>query len=56
MSGGNIEGRGSVFSGQQDSKTQEQIIEDLENKIADAQRLAAVGEARLNKWRKRAFF
>lgn len=36
--------------------TDEQIITDLEQKIADAQRLAAIGESRLNKWRRRTFF
>ncbi|MDJ0573138.1 MAG: phycobilisome rod-core linker polypeptide [Pleurocapsa sp. MO_192.B19] len=35
---------------------QQQTIADLEQKIADAQRLAAIGEARLNKWRRRVFF
>ncbi len=43
-------------SNQQDNPTQQQIIADLEQKIADAQRLALIGEARLNKWRKRTFF
>ncbi len=41
---------------QQDNATQQQIIADLEQKIADAQRLASIGEARLNKWRSRIFF
>ena len=41
---------------QQDNSTDQQIIVDLEQKIADAQRLALIGEARLNKWRKRTFF
>ena len=41
---------------QQDNSTKEQIIADLEQKIADAQRLANIGEARLNKWRSRTFF
>ena len=36
--------------------TQEEIVADLEQKIADAQRLATIGEARLNKWRSRTFF
>ena len=35
---------------------QQQTIADLEQKIADAQRLAAIGEARLSKWRRRVFF
>ena len=35
---------------------QQQTIADLEQKIGDAQRLAAIGEARLNKWRSRVFF
>jgi len=39
----------------QPEKTQEQIVADLEIKIADAQRLASIGEARLNKWRQRTF-
>ena len=36
--------------------TQQQTIANLERKIADAQRLASIGEARLNKWRSRTFF
>lgn len=43
-------------SNQQNNSTQQEIIADLEQKIADAQRLALIGEARLNKWRKRTFF
>ncbi len=38
-----------------DNSSQQQIIADLEEKIADAQRLATIGEAHLNKWRKRIF-
>lgn len=34
---------------------QQQAIACLEEKIADAQRLANIGEARLNKWRSRSF-
>ena len=58
MAGGNVEQQAAnTFSRQQDNATQEQkIIADLEAKIADAQRLATIGEARLNKWRKRTFF
>jgi phycoerythrin-associated linker protein len=48
--------RSSTKISQQNHATEQQIILDLENKIADAQRLATIGEARLNKWRKRAFF
>jgi phycoerythrin-associated linker protein len=36
--------------------TEQQTIADLERQIADAQRLASIGEARLNKWRKRIFY
>ena len=46
----------STSSKQTDDSTEQQIIADLESKIADAQRLAFIGEARLNKWRKRTFF
>lgn len=46
----------STATNQQSNLTPEQIIEDLERKVADAQRLANIGEARLNKWRSRAFF
>lgn len=46
----------SSSSNQTDDSTEQQIIADLESKIADAQRLAFIGEARLNKWRKRTFF
>jgi phycoerythrin-associated linker protein len=35
---------------------QQKTITDLEEKIADAQRLANIGEACLNKWRSRIFF
>ena len=43
-------------SSQKDNPSQEEIIADLEEKIADAQRLATIGEARLNRWRSRTFF
>ena len=58
MAGGNVEQQtANIFSRQQDNATQEQkIIADLEQKIADAQRLATIGEARLNKWRQKTFF
>ena len=36
--------------------TQEKTIQQLKEKIADARRFAAIGEARLNKWRSRSFF
>ena len=45
----------TTFS-QQDNLTQQQTISKLESQIADAQRLANIGEARLNKWRSRTFF
>ncbi|MDJ0531779.1 MAG: phycobilisome rod-core linker polypeptide [Xenococcaceae cyanobacterium MO_207.B15] len=38
------------------TEEQEKIIANLENKLADAQRFASIGEARLNKWRNRVFF
>jgi hypothetical protein len=41
---------------QRQVELQKQVIQQLEQKIADAQRLAAIGEARLNKWRSRTFF
>lgn len=41
---------------QRQTEDQEKIISDLETKIADAQRFASIGEARLNKWRSRVFF
>ncbi len=58
MAGGNVEQQtANVSSRQQGNATQEQqIIADLEAKIADAQRLATIGEARLNKWRQKTFF
>ena len=37
-------------------KQQAETIANLEEQVADAQRLASIGEARLNKWRSRAFF
>jgi phycoerythrin-associated linker protein len=55
MSGGDSD-RSSTNISQQNHATEQQIIADLESKIADAQRLASIGEARLNKWRKRTFF
>jgi len=33
-----------------------EMISKLERQIAEAQSLASVGEARLNKWRSRVFF
>ena len=57
VSGSNLDrSSDNTFSNQKDNSTDQQIIADLESKIADAQRLAAIGEARLNKWRKRTFF
>ena len=58
MAGGNVEQQtANISSRQQSNATQEQkIIADLEQKIADAQRLATIGEARLNKWRQKTFF
>jgi phycoerythrin-associated linker protein len=41
---------------QRQVEAQEQKIKDLEGRVADAQRLANIGEARLNKWRSRIFF
>ena len=46
----------NVDGNQKNQSPEQQIIADLESKIADAQRLATIGEARLNKWRKRTFF
>jgi phycoerythrin-associated linker protein len=48
--------RTSINNSQSSNSTEQQTIVDLELQIADAQRLASIGEARLNKWRKRAFF
>lgn len=59
MSGGNSDtnsNSSNISFSQRDNASQQQIIADLEQKIADAQRLALLGEARLNKWRKRTFF
>ncbi len=55
VSGSNLD-QPSTNGNQLGKLSQQQIIADLESKIADAQRLAAVGESRLNKWRKRTFF
>lgn len=41
---------------QRQTEEQTKIIADLENKLAEAQRFASIGEARLNKWRNRVFF
>ncbi|MEY2859066.1 MAG: hypothetical protein RLZZ74_3379 [Cyanobacteriota bacterium] len=63
MSGGNSDRGGSAephrtstSNSQSSNTTEQQTIDNLERQIADAQRLASIGEARLNKWRKRAFF
>lgn len=57
LAGSNIYKQSSdTTSSQQDSTDRQQIIANLELKIADAQRLANIGEARLNKWRNRVFF
>jgi phycoerythrin-associated linker protein len=55
MSGGESD-RTSTSNSQSSNTTEQQTIDNLERQIADAQRLASIGEARLNKWRKRAFF
>lgn len=56
-SGSNLDQTSANSSRNQSSDlTDQQIIADLETKIADAQRLARIGEARLNKWRQRTFF
>ncbi|MEM8827814.1 MAG: phycobilisome rod-core linker polypeptide [Cyanobacteria bacterium P01_G01_bin.19] len=57
QSNGNVtQSSSSDYKSQQDNLRQQQIIEDLETKIVDAQRLANIGEARLNRWRSRTFF
>ncbi len=56
MSGGNIEVSTSDRQASTKKTKSEQTIADLEQKIADAQRLANIGESRLNKWRSRVFF
>ena len=57
QSNGNVPQKSwDTATNQQNKLSQQQIIEDLERKVADAQRLANIGEARLNKWRKRTFF
>jgi phycoerythrin-associated linker protein len=48
--------RSSTSNSQSGNTIEQQTIDNLERQIADAQRLASIGEARLNKWRKRAFF
>ena len=54
MSGANLSSLSATKTG--DNPSAEQTIAELEQKIADAQRLATIGEARLNKWRNRTFF
>ena len=56
MSGGNIEVSTSDRQASTEKTKSQQTIADLEQKIADAQRLANIGESRLNKWRSRVFF
>lgn len=54
---GNLNNNYSIYNDlQRQIEEQEKIISNLENKLADSQRFASLGEARVNKWRSRVFF